>query len=759
MWTLVKKNILPILYFLLALVVALLKFSPFLAGKTLVFGDNYWLLVPGKLFTSQWVARGIVPFWNPYIFSGVNWVADINNSMLYPFGLLFGWLHPAVALNITIILHLLIGYTGMYLLARQLRLNAAYAFLAGCLWMLSTQMMGSVHNLSTIQALPWIPMVIWAGLLVGKKRWAPILFAFVVLAQLAAGYPQHTLYAIFTAVVFSFFLNDVPFSKRLRAWASTGLLTIGLSAVVWFPFVEGFLNSTRIVQTIEQAQMGSLHPAMLVKTLVPAFFDNQQLGMKWGPAWTGQPNVSFYFGWLGLVVLGWRLIVFKKWDREERFFACVTLVTLALSLGTYLPGYEFLQKIVPLLQWGRGPSIWMTITTIVLILWIVKSLSIFKLTIKSMKILLTFGSVLLLGSLGVWWLANNEMIWVWSQLNRFTGNVLASSAFHTMKKDQVILQSISASMALAAFFFITCVVALYYKKTSLLIALIIVDVLIGTQHMFQFAPNKTYDIPRALPALETSKYRVLTRNGNAPYADFGAYWEAMVVRAPFSDSFIDGRELQFFDKLQALRDGLTLDWNMVKSVPMVHGYAALLPRDYGAIWESDSQSNINLIDFIEPTDSKLSDWSVKYYLVDTWYPTYGEVFPYPVVWRDGRYVVYELSALPRFRYSDGRPLDMKAFVENPNEISFSLVNQVDQAQIVVADRYDKNWRVTVNGKEVPLENYQGMRRFIIPVGEISVKMWFQPVWFYRGVVISGLTLSVIIGYLGVQYVRSRRTSS
>ncbi len=743
-----KKHQLPITFFLLAVIAVLVKFAPFLFGQTLVFGDNYCLRVPGQLFSAQWLAQGIIPFWNPYIFSGLNWISDIHQSILYPTSLLFMIFHPAVALNVTIIAHLLIGYIGMYLLARVIRLEPIYAFLAGCMWMLSTQLMGTVHNLSTLQALPWLPMVIWAGMRIGIKRNATVVFALVAFCQLAAGYPQHAMYSVFSAVIFSFFLGRKNTIVWLKEWVITGIATVGVTSLYWLPFLEGFFESTRVEQTAVQAQLGSLHPAMLLKMFAPAMFDNAQLGMKWGPAWSVQPNWSLYFGWLALVVLGARLLRIRHWDEEDWFFGITSAATLLISMGMYLPGYELLQKAIPLLVWGRGPSILMTITAVTMILWIAKSLRTTKFSPTFIKGLMIIGIIAFVGSLSMLFLANTQMQLLWSQMNTLTGNALSSSPFHTLEKDQIIIQSMFMSTLLASFFFVATLLSLYYKKITFVIVFIIFDILLGSQHIFQFSPQNSYDLPRSWPIFDTQQYRVLSRNANAPYADFGAYWEAMVVRPPFSDSFIGEHELQNFTHLQALRDGLTLDWNMVAGVPMVHGYTALLPADYSNYWESDFQPNINLVDYIKPTDPKLKEWSVKYYLVDTWYPTYGEEFPYGELYRDERWVVYELPGLPRFRYPDGGAVAIGDVRENPNQISFRAINDTPNTEMIIADRWDKNWRAEVNGESVTVQNVNGMRKISLPSGYNEVRMWFYPERFYLGLKISLLTAALLVLWYG-----------
>ena len=105
-----------------------------------------------------------------------------------------------------------------------------------------------------------------------------------------------------------------------------------------------------------------------------------------------------------------------------------------------------------------------------------------------------------------------------------------------------------------------------------MVAVVVIELLVNTQGMFYFAPNKIYDtqtgnsqdliaqlniempidlsVAHKKITLEddwieepksknvTNNYRILTRNSNLPYTDYGSYWEAMVVRKPFSDSFV-----------------------------------------------------------------------------------------------------------------------------------------------------------------------------------------------------------------------------
>jgi len=128
-------------FWLLFILIILLRFWPFFQGKTLVFGDNYSLLVPVRLFTADWLKQGVLPLWNPLNFAGIPWLGDINP--LYPGIWSFVIFPPALALNLTVIGHLLISYAGMYLLAKAWLKKHAWAIISAVFWMLSTQITGS----------------------------------------------------------------------------------------------------------------------------------------------------------------------------------------------------------------------------------------------------------------------------------------------------------------------------------------------------------------------------------------------------------------------------------------------------------------------------------------------------------------------------------------------------------------------------------------------------------------------------------------
>ncbi len=742
--------------FLVAAFFLLLQFFPFFMGKTLFFGDNYSLMVPGKLFTVEWLKQGTLPLWNPTIFSGIPWIGDVNQSIFYPTTLLFLILSPAIALNLTIILHELLAFFGMVVLVRTWRKDLPTLIASGLLWMFSTHMMGSIHNLSTLQSVPWFPWIIWAGLNIGKKKSAPIIFGLLIAAQFAGGYPQHVLLAIGTAVLFSAVTTwkKIKFFDWLKNWTFAAVITIGLSSVIWLPFIDVFVRSTRMLQTAAQAQVGSLHPVMLAKIFLATVFDNARAGMKWGPAWSGQPNAVFYVGWFGIFTLGWVTTRLKKLTSIDWFLVIFSAITLVLSFGSYLPYYTTLQEIIPILRVGRYPSMLLVITNILLIIIIALNFSKIKITKtlhKRFSLLIGLTTLLSAALLLITW-SNPNM--VWELLNNISGDKLASSLYHTFDRDVIIMRTLLTQLflvsgiALLGWYF-------FYKRKLFIVALLIgLDLVISTHGMLIFADNSVYSSKVELQediasgfSINQGRTRFLTRNSNMPYADYGSYWEALVVREPFSDSYIDRNELDNQIVLKQLRNGLTPDWNMVEGIPMIHGYTTLLPQDYAAIWQKSELPRINFVDSIQSSNPLLAQWAVSQYVVDTWFPLYGEELPDVRTASVGNLDFYAIQgALDRFRYEDDVAAELQNREETPNTLILTVSGN-NHSKLIIADRFDKDWRATVNGQEVEIENYNGMRRIQIDPGENQIKMWYEPRAFYFGLGISALTALLCEAFL------------
>lgn len=752
----------------------LIRFAPMFFGKTVLFGDNFSLMVPGKLFTAQWLSQGILPLWNPLLFAGIPWIGDINQSILYPTTLFFLLPSPGWALNLTLVFHQIFTLIGAYLLCWRWTRKKWLALIGALIWTFSPQMAGSFNNISTIQSLAWVPWVSLAGLGVSRRRWFVALFPIVVTFQLLAGYPQHVLYAVLMAVLLNAWVARKNFKqpeKLLRwlgTWVVTGLITILLSSFLWMPFIPVIQQSTRSIQTFKQAGSGSLHLEDTVKIIFPYIFDQPSEGMKWGPSWSRTPNVFLYISWFGVGVLAasfWR----KQLKHADWFLLVVVVICIVYAFGSYLPGFEFIQQL-PLIRQSRGISIILMIPALLLPILVSRAVNANQnwiVTWSRFRLVVIGLGVVTAGSIVGWLVVTQYFAQIWSSANLALHGALAASSFHTLERDEVITRLFFQNLTIVSLATMAVLFFLRKKRFAFVTMVIGLELIYFSSAHFRFGPVGVYtldaktDATQLLQTADLRSFRVLTRNYNAPYSDFGYYNDAMTVRAPFSDSFVDDSELEKFAVLQQMRDGFTPDWNMAAGVPLIHGYTTLLPLSlHDVFWDQTDDPRINNLSQIKTAHPGLRLWATKYYLVDTWFPDYGEEFPKQMLGETKNWRLYEIpNTLARFRDENDRPVELQEFSEQPNEIRFSTTNGGNQQFIIVADRYDADWHVSVNDQEVPLENYQGMRRFAVPEGSIDVKMWFYPKLFYQGVLISSVTLLALLGYCTSKLLHSRRSSS
>lgn len=783
--------------FLFFLLIILLGFSPIIfQGEVLFFGDNYSLMVPGKMFTAQWLSEGVFPLWNPHILSGLPWIGDINQSVLYPFGIIFLFLKPGAALNLTVILHLFLTMWGMYELSyfwmKSQKKNLEevdhslcnfhhVSLVAAVLWVLSSQILGSVNNLTTIQSLAWMPWVVVKGLQIFQKNNKNILFfSIVVLLQFLGGYPQHVMYSILTSVVLSFFSQRYFFSKKIKnvsiflfdwfkRWAKVAVVTGVVTAVAWLPFLDVLLKSTRISQSSNQALVGSLQPALFVKMLLPHFFDHASAGMKWGPVWNGQQNFLFYVTWLGLFILissfFTRVIARTKtttttdlFKKQVYFFSGITLFTLIFSLGGNLPGFNFIQESIVFFKITRYPSMMLIITNLVLALWVGVSLYTVKIQGKMYQKWMGFFLFIALFAGFMLVLGKTTFSEIWDTGNQLLGKKLELSQFHTLQKDKIIFEVIFKNILVNSLLTLGGLFFLFRKKMNWVVVIFILDLLFNGRSMFFFAPQNIYDSKDRQDFLSVSKeslpedfdpqnYRFLTRNANSPYTDYGTYWEAMAVRQPFSDSFVDEKELNQYQVLKNLKNGYTPDWNGVYGVSVPNGYTTLLPQDYADLWQGEhapTETRINSLHFISLQNPLLKTWSTRYYLVDTWFEVQEDLSNLRLVTQKDHWQLYELpDTLSRFRYEDDSSIDIsdsEKFSENPNQIFLQLKNEKPHSNLIIADRYDENWQAWINGNKVAVENQDGMRKIPLQEGQNSIELRYVPKMFYLGLLISSLSL-------------------
>jgi hypothetical protein len=220
---------------------------------------------------------------------------------------------------------------------------------------------------------------------------------------------------------------------------------------------------------------------------------------------------------------------------------------------------------------------------------------------------------------------------------------------------------------------------------------------------------------------------------------------------------VDAKELKDFTVLQRLANGLTPDWNTVAGVRAINGYTTLLPQAVNQTWVKDpALVSINNLPEIKLNQPELKSWAVKYYLVDTAFDVKEDLSGLKKVGAKDSWVVYELpGTLARFRWGDTNQMadicdkcDSTGPIETPNKITFWITNPTSNSRpLILADRFDPNWRATVDSQVVPMQNVADQRQIMIPPGEHQVQFEFVPLRLYQGALVTAGTLVLAIALL------------
>ena len=95
---------------------------------------------------------------------------------------------------------------------------------------------------------------------------------------------------------------------------------------------------------------------------------------------------------------------------------------------------------------------------------------------------------------------------------------------------------------------------------------------------------------------------------------------------------------------------------------------------------------------------------------------------------------------------------MTSFSENPNIISFTFINESSQNELIIADRFDRNWQAKINGVDGVVHDFENMRKISIPSGSVQVELQYVPKNFYLGLVVTIVTALMMIGILVLEQI-------
>lgn len=339
--------------------------TPLASGRAWLWEDFLHQNYPYRFFSATSLARGIFPFWNPYVFGGMPFFADIQTAVLYPLNfiqVLFAGpdsLSPYVVQLIEV-LHYLIAAWLTYRYLRFQKLREEACLVGAVTFAFSGFLVTHALHMNFISVIVWFPLILelfQRALDTSRLRYA-VGCSLVLALSTMGGYPQYSLYICYALGLY-WLVHELE-QLKLHGWNPRGsafrltltvavvALGVGLNAYNWLPSAELAQYTPRSTMTWQDSVEHSLEPLFLLKLLVPGLFGVQHPDMNtyWAGGYSSFWETCLFVGVLPLALALYALGGFGG-ERRVRFAAVLGATTLLLALGKYGFLYKLFFQFAP----------------------------------------------------------------------------------------------------------------------------------------------------------------------------------------------------------------------------------------------------------------------------------------------------------------------------------------------------------------------------------------------------------------------------
>ncbi len=360
----------------LALVLPFAVFGiPQLFGMTFLSGDNFIQNLPMRVLVGKDLIHGVLPLWNPYLFSGTPLLGGFNAGAAYPLTWLTALLPVFTAWTLTLAVAYDVALAGMYVFLRRQAISSTAATFGAITFAFAGYMSAQIVHIDLIEGAGWLPWILVAvhGLTErhapgaagersatrGPTRWWVLLLAVALGLTLLAGAAEAIIDSgVLVLIYWVWRMISTGLLRRGsgRALAgSVGAVALGLAggvalgAAQWLPGLLFLSQSQRATATYTFFTSGSLNNRLLTLVASPFVLGTNQGGPTTYAGTYNFPEVTSYVGILALIAAF--SLVLKRWrSRPEvgqwRVWYVILVVGLLSSLGNQTP-FARLMYLIP----------------------------------------------------------------------------------------------------------------------------------------------------------------------------------------------------------------------------------------------------------------------------------------------------------------------------------------------------------------------------------------------------------------------------
>ncbi len=327
----------------------------FFQGGVFFERDGAILEVPTRALAADLLGEGNFALWTDAQGNGQPFLANPKNAVCYPTTWLYLILPFFTAFRWHYLIHVLIGWIGLYGLLKFFRLCRPSAFLGASLYFFSGIFLSNFEFYNHIAAFAWTPWILlfaFSDSVRGFKKEAVLGVLWAL--QLLAGTPEAVVITLVLVLVQTFFLPGKPL-RRAGTILLALVLGAGISAVQYVPAIESLGRTERA------AEETALWPLELIQLLNVPFPDVMGADRGAGPGdyWSGHLfdkgaplYYSLYLGGAALLLFLFGFAV--KTGKAGHGWRWLFLLFILMASGRYFPLNDILARI-PFLSSIRYP--------------------------------------------------------------------------------------------------------------------------------------------------------------------------------------------------------------------------------------------------------------------------------------------------------------------------------------------------------------------------------------------------------------------
>ncbi len=311
--------------------------------------------VPGEIYPMRSLVidfwqKGIVPLWNPYVFSGSPLLANFQSSVLSPFNLLFAVFSKVDAWSIIILLQPILAAIFVYLLAKSLKLSSLALLFSSVSFMFFGYLTvwGSYATMGvTLLFLP-LALFLTEKYFTGWQRRYLLFLPLVLAVSFFSGHIQTWFYVFISVWLYGLLKIFLTGNKRnwqnIISWLFSVILTIPLVAIQLLPTWEFYELSGRFWVKNTVTNIGIL-PSYLITLLAPDFYGNPVTRNDW------RGTYAEWSGYAGLVTLILAVTVSSFLRSRKKIWPFLAISVLGLLLSVQSPFLTFISSLpIPILS-------------------------------------------------------------------------------------------------------------------------------------------------------------------------------------------------------------------------------------------------------------------------------------------------------------------------------------------------------------------------------------------------------------------------